>query len=112
MKKTAANHDVTTDLPAQADLEETAVLRSGLSSEIASPDADAWQKVQTDDVSRRVGLVLGSGPSMSEESHERLRKRLQLSSLLLGCGLGFYLIIKLLNPVSYTHLTLPTTPYV
>ena len=93
MKETVNDINATTvDLPTPANLQETADLSSSVPKENLSSES-----VQTDDVSRRVGLVLGNGPSMGEESHERLRKRLQLSALLLGCGLGFYLIIKLLN---------------
>ncbi len=47
--------------------------------------------------SQRVALVLGSGPSMSEESTRRLAERLRLASLLIGSGFAVYLLLKILN---------------
>jgi serine/threonine-protein kinase len=92
MKKTAPELDATTDLPSRRTSEESAIVRS------VPPEKDASsEKGRKKEGSRRVGLVLGSGPSMSQESQERLRTRLQLSALLLGSGLCVYLIIKLFN---------------
>jgi len=92
MKKTAAELGATIDLPRREDLEESAFVKDVSPNNWGASEIDKKQGV-----TRRVGLVLGSSPSMSDESHERLRARLQLSALLLGSGLSVYLIFKLLN---------------
>lgn len=48
-------------------------------------------------MTRRIGLVLGSGPSMSEETSRRLAERLRLASILMGSGFSAYLIFSVLN---------------
>jgi tRNA A-37 threonylcarbamoyl transferase component Bud32 len=48
-------------------------------------------------MSRRIALVLGSAPSMSEESTKRLAERLRLAALLIGSGFGVFFLLKLLN---------------
>ena len=92
MKKSAANLDATIDMPSGSELEEVALI-----DDVAQVAAPAEGEEQKKRVTRRVGLVLGSSPSMSDESHERLRARLLLSALLLGSGLSVYLIFKLLS---------------
>lgn len=92
MKNKTVDPGPTIDLPSRNDLEETATINDFLSEEVASPE-----KGQQKDVTRRVGLVLGSSPSMSEESHARLCTRLRLSALLLGSGLCVYLLFKIFN---------------
>lgn len=92
MKNTAGDLDTTIDLPSREDLEEVAIIASVQSEKDTSP-----QEGQSKDDTRRVGLVIGSSPSMSEESHERLRSRLLVSALLLGSGLCVYLLFKIFN---------------
>ncbi len=58
------------------------------------PKTDLAQSLRK---TRRIGLVLGSGPSMTEESTRRLAERLRLASILMGSGFSAYLIFSLLN---------------
>ena len=48
-------------------------------------------------IARHIGLVLGSGPSISDESYQRLRERLQISSLLLGGGYVAFFLLRILD---------------
>ncbi len=59
-----------------------------------SPKAEVAQSYRK---TRRIGLVLGSGPSMSEESTRRLAERLRLASILMGSGFSAYLIFSVLH---------------
>ena len=92
MKNTTDDLDATTDLPSRIGLEET-----GFVNDLAPDEDVSRENGQEKGVTRRVGLVLGSSPSMSEESHERLRTRLLISALLLGSGLLVYLLFKIFN---------------
>lgn len=92
MKNIAGDLGATIDLPKRVDLEEASVIDSVLSKSVASPE-EGHDK----DSTRRVGLVIGSSPSMSDEHHERLRLRLRMSALLLGSGLCVYLVFKIFN---------------
>ncbi|MCA9158058.1 MAG: serine/threonine protein kinase [Planctomycetales bacterium] len=92
MKNKTGDVGPTIDLPRRSDLEETAIFNSFTQEKVSSSGTSPKK-----DVTRRVGLVLGSSPSMSEESHERLRTRLLISALLLGSGLLVYLLFKFFN---------------
>ena len=92
MKPSPRNLGAPTDLSIGNRLEETLIVSAPASKAGGLPN-----EAPAEDAPREVELVLDNGSSMSEESHDRLRKRLQLCALLLGCGLGFYLMIKLLN---------------
>ena len=92
MEKPADEPGATVDMPSPGTLEETAIVND-VPPEIAVSPETGKEK----DISRRVGLVLGSSPSMSEESNERLRTRLRLSALLLGSGLSVYLLFKIFD---------------
>ncbi|MCC7334258.1 MAG: protein kinase [Pirellulaceae bacterium] len=92
MKNAAGDLGATIDLPSRNDLKETAIVNSAQSERVASPE-----EVPKKGGTRRVGLVIGSSPSMSEEYHERLRIRLRMSALLLGSGLCVYLLFKIFH---------------
>ncbi|WP_145173517.1 protein kinase family protein [Rubripirellula lacrimiformis] len=94
MTKSTAQTDLTVDGVDHSVMDETML------AEPAKPPSDidpAGKAKPSKAGSWRMGLVLGSGPSMSEESHRRLQERLRLASLLMGSGFATYFILKLLG---------------
>ncbi|MEZ6081522.1 MAG: hypothetical protein R3C56_39395 [Pirellulaceae bacterium] len=92
MKNAAGDLEATIDLPSRNDLKETATYSRRPVGESRFARRGPVKK----GTSGRVGLVIGSSPSMSEEYHERLRIRLRMSALLLGSG-RVYLLFKIFH---------------
>lgn len=92
MKKPVVEPGATINMPSPGTLEETAIVKDVPPEKAASPESGREKGI-----SRRVGLVLGSSPSMSEEANARLQTRLRLSALLLGSGLSVYLLFKIFD---------------
>lgn len=86
MTRLPAQFDATTEFSTQD------LLEASKFSEF--PKADTMKSNRR---TRRIGLVFGSGPSMSEESTRRLAERLRLASILMGSGFSAYLIFSALN---------------
>lgn len=96
MKPLPAQFDATTEFSTQ-DLWEASELSEFSKGDLAKLSRKA----------RRIGLVLGSGPSMSEESTLRLAERLRLASILMGSGFSAYLIFSVLSVFRSTSSSRP-----
>lgn len=97
MKRLPAQFDATTEFSTQ-DMVEASKLSEFPKAEVAKSNRKT----------RRIGLVFGSGPSMSEESTRRLAERLRLASILMGSGFSAYLIFSALNIFRSTSDSRPT----